>query len=475
MKPASRHGSVSRARSRFVVAVCLATACTVCAWPASASTPAVSSPVLRIFLKDGTPLVCYGEYTRTGDRVVFAVPLGSAATPDALQVITLPADAIDWDKTTNYADTARYQRYAATRGDADYTALTAEVARALSEIALSLDPARKLAVARETRAMLVGWPRTHYGYRATEVRDLALVFDEAISSIQANLGVSTFHLDLVATLEPPRGDLLPDPTLAQSIESARAAARASDSPAERLSLQQAVLAALDLHQQDVDTRWVSSARGRIRADMRRDAREQRAYAKFSARAIEAARSHAASGDVASVERVLAETNIKQAQPGRRRSDDMVALLATLDTHLAAARTRRLELDRWEFRNQTWGTYQAGARLVLEQLNDALQDVDAVRRMSGPDARRLPRSQSRVERASRALSDLEPPGDLRDAHSALTSAVDLMQEALRRRREAVLSLDMQAARNASSSAAGSLLLLDRSRSNIAEYFRRPGSR
>ena len=86
--------------------MCLAAVCPVLAWPASGSTPAVSSPVLRVILKDGTPLVCYGEYTRTGDRVIFAVPLGSAASPDALQAITLPTDAVDWDKTTSYASAA---------------------------------------------------------------------------------------------------------------------------------------------------------------------------------------------------------------------------------------------------------------------------------------------------------------------------------------------------------------------------------
>jgi len=470
-----RHADAPRRRIRFVVAVCLTAACAVPAWPAIGATEAVSSPVLRIFLKDGTPLVCYGEYTRTADRVVFAVPLGSAVSPDALQVITLPSDAIDWDKTTSYADTARYQRYAATRGDADYTQLTAEVARALSEIALSPDPARKLVVARETRAMLVGWPRTHYGYRAIEVRDLALVFDEAISNIQANLGEQTFNIDLVATLEPPRGDLLPDPTFAQSIESARALARASDSPAERLSLQQAILSVLDRHRQTLGGSWVSSARGRIRADMRQDAQEQRAYAKFSARAVTVARSRAAGGDVAGVEQLLAEARINQAQLGRRRPDDMAALLAALDGHLAAARTRRLELDRWQFRIQTFGAYQAGASLVLRQLDVVLEDIDAVRRMSGPAARSLTRSLSRIDLASRALAILDPPRELSDSHSALTSAIGLMQEALRRRREAAMSLDMQAANNASAAAAGSLLLLDRSRSNITAYFQRPGSR
>jgi hypothetical protein len=472
---APRHGDVPGAHPRCFVAVCLVTVCTLLAWPASGSTPAVSSPVLRIFLKDGTPLVCYGEYTRTGDRVVFAVPLGSAASPDALQVITLPADAIDWDKTTSYADATRYQRYAATRGDADYTALTAEVARALSEIALSPDRARKLVVARETRAMLVGWPRTHYGYRATEVRDLALVFDEAISSIQADLGANTFHIDLVATLEAPRGVLLPDPTLAQSIESARALARASDSPAERRSLQESILSVLDGHQQELGEGWVSSVRGRIRSDMRQDAREQRAYVKFSARALRLAASRAASGDVAGVEDVLANAALSRAQLGRRRPDDVSALLAALDAHLASARTRRLEVDRWQFRIQAWGTYRTGARHVLTQLTDLVQDVDAVRRMSGPDARKLTRALSRLNLASRDLANLKPPGDLRDAHSALASALGLMQEAMRRRREAAMSFDMQAASNASAAAAGSLLLLDRSRSNITAYFQRPGSR
>lgn len=434
---------------------------------------AESAPVFRIFLKDGTPLISYGEYTRTGDRVVFSVPLGSVSSPEAFQVVSLPADAVDWTRTARYTDAARYRRYAETRGDRDYTALTAEVAQALTEIALTPDASAKLPIARRTRAKLIGWPRTHYGYRSGEVRDLALTMDEVISDALAELGQDSFSFDLVAVLEPPDGGLLPAPTYEETINSARAVARLSDSPAERMSLQQAILSVLGTRR-SAETHWTVETRGAVARDLRREQQTDRAYGALAARAMRDASRLADQGDVAGVTRVIDDVRVRDARLGRQRADQVVALMATLEPLIFAARERRLQLDRWDLRNRTHAAYRDATTLALRRLDGLKRDLDAIRTFAGPAPSRFGTLRSRLNDVKGALAPLDVPEDLRGAHDTLASAVALMDEAVRLRNDAVLGADRRLSDHASAAAAGGLLLLDRARSAIAAYFQRPGS-
>src|SRR6186713_1670955 len=88
--------------------------------------------LFRVFLNDGTAVVSYGEFARVGDRVVFSMPIGSAgavsSTAPVLQVVNIPATAVDWAATSNYAASLRFVHYVATSAEADYAALTGEVA-----------------------------------------------------------------------------------------------------------------------------------------------------------------------------------------------------------------------------------------------------------------------------------------------------------------------------------------------------------
>src|SRR5690242_12163893 len=90
----------------------LAAACLL--MPAHAA--ADDAPLLRVFLKDGSALVSYGEFARVGDRVVFSMPVDTAADP-SLHLVNLAADRVDWDRTNRYADSARASQYLATRAE----------------------------------------------------------------------------------------------------------------------------------------------------------------------------------------------------------------------------------------------------------------------------------------------------------------------------------------------------------------------
>src|ERR1700681_2923297 len=99
----------------------LAGALAVCALvsPLGVALAADDAAQLRLFLKDGTSLVSYGEFARVGDRVVFSMP--TAVTPNPpLQLVTLAAGRIDWDRTDRYAEAARAARYLDTQADLDF-------------------------------------------------------------------------------------------------------------------------------------------------------------------------------------------------------------------------------------------------------------------------------------------------------------------------------------------------------------------
>src|SRR5512146_2444076 len=79
--------------------------------------------LFRVFLKDGTSLVSYGEYARVGDRIVFSMP--TAATPNPpMHLIDLPADRVDWDRTERYAATVRETHYVETQAEKDYAVVS---------------------------------------------------------------------------------------------------------------------------------------------------------------------------------------------------------------------------------------------------------------------------------------------------------------------------------------------------------------
>src|SRR6516225_3124993 len=88
-------GRFRRAVSAFVAAATLAQAAS--ARPAVAgaqAAPADNATLFRVFLRDGSTLVSYGEYARVADRVVVTLPVGAGSggsTPD-LEVLSIPAD-----------------------------------------------------------------------------------------------------------------------------------------------------------------------------------------------------------------------------------------------------------------------------------------------------------------------------------------------------------------------------------------------
>jgi len=439
---------------------------------AAAQSP-LGPALYRIFLKAGTPLVSWGEFARVGDRVAFTMPLGDPNHPDTLQMVSLPDDMIDWERTNLYADTVRSRRYAQTRGESDYLALTDEMARALTSIAFSKDPVARLAAAEEARRRLVEWPAQHFGYRGADVRDLASAVEETIAGIRADAGERHFSIDLVASFEPPSMPLMNSPTARESIELAAEVSRSTDVGADRMSLQTAILVTLARSRQpSMAAGWAQAVRRRLYDDAKAEARTDRRYADLVSRATREAGTRAARADVTGVERVLAAVRRKDQQLGLRRQPEIRALVTALESHLDTARQRRLDLDRWTYRDETYRAYRRGIESSLKHVNAVTRTAEAVRLMSGPHLRDLAAAERHLGEARAIAAFLSPPDELTASHDGLISAVQLMQAAMGARRTAIQTADLEAARNASAAAAGALLLVARARDEINAFFAPP---
>src|SRR5262245_36519983 len=141
-------------RARLVHAKIVVAFLAALSWHAAIAA-ADDATLLRVFLKDGSSLVSYGERARVEDRVVFSIP--TAATPNPpLHLVNLSAERIDWERTNRYASSARATRYIETRAELDYAALSNTIADALNEVTRTTDPAQRLAIVERRDGR---WPR----------------------------------------------------------------------------------------------------------------------------------------------------------------------------------------------------------------------------------------------------------------------------------------------------------------------------
>lgn len=424
---------------------------------ATAARAGASDAVLyRVFLRDGSTLVSYGEFARVADRVVMSVPVGEGATP-TLELVSISESAVDWERTDRYAEAARARRYAETRGENDFTLLSSEVARILNQVALTEDPARRLALATEARRALAEWPAQHHGYRASDVAQLSAWLDEVVSELRVAAGQSRFDLTFAATTAPaPVEPLLPAPGLRESIELAFTAARLTEEPAERLSLLRSVEAALTPAS---DATWAAPLRARAADAIATEVRIARAYADLTTKTLAAADKRARRADVRGVEDLIRKVLTDDAKLGRVRPQETAALLASLDARLDATRRLRLARDAWSLRSGVLREYRKRTRFALDQLRRSKKWLDDIRQLAGPSPSALNRLTERVAAGGRDLSALKPPPEMERAHGLMTSALHMARRAADARRTALTSGEMKTAWDASSAAAGALMLFD----------------
>jgi hypothetical protein len=428
--------------------------------------------LFRIILRDGTAVASYGEYARVADRIIFSMPIGEIGRNPTLQLVDLPASAVDWESTERYAESTRFAHYVATRAEADFAAFTGQISELLRELALIKDPGRRIEIAETARRQLADWPRTHYGYRSKDIREIGSLLDETVSQLRAEAGARYFDLSLVATTEPPSVPLLPDPTPAQTIEQALAVAQASDVPAERRSMLQSVVSYLDGWTSARSTPWAQYARSRAITSLNAELETEQAYSTLTRRSLAEASRFAARADVGGLEALGSRIRRDDERLGRKRPNEVKALLDAIEDRLDAARRLRLARDRWALRAGLYRKYGQEVGSIIDQLTRIRPALEQIRALAGPDASALSRATRRATQAGDRIKKIVPPTDLAGVHTLLESAASLARQAARARTEAVASGDIQRAWDASSAAAGSLMLLAEARAELQRALKPP---
>jgi hypothetical protein len=458
-------------RRRSVLFASVALASTL-ALPAAAAR-ADEATLLRVFLKDGTSLVSFGEPAHVGDRVVFSMPTGASPNPP-LHLVNLSADRVDWDRTNRYSSSARASHYIATRAEIDYAALSNAMAEALNEVALTPEPARRLQIVEQARRTLAAWPENHYNYRLAEVRQMLSLLDEAIADLRASTGARRFDLALSASVEPLT---IPEPLLAppspkEAIEAVLTASRVVDSSVERTSLLTTALVSLDRDKAVLPADWVTTTRAATTEVINVEMRLDRAYQSFSDSTMTVAGRRARLGDVRGLERLLGQVQARDAALGNRRPETVSALIAALEEKLDAARRLQLARDRWTMRQPEFRQYDVAMSAPIDLFGRLKPSLENIKSLAGSP----PGSLALVERISAQILKLSaaivPPEEFVAAHALLVSAVQLASQAAKVRREATLASDMARAWDASSAAAGALMLGARAQSDIQTLLQPP---
>jgi hypothetical protein len=443
---------MARILKLVLVAVCLALV------PCEAAA-AADVTLFRLFLLDGSVLTSYGEFARVEDRVVFSMPVGGQAEQPHIQVATVRAALVDWPRTDRYSASARYQRYAETRGEEDFRILSNEVAAALNDIGLSSNRQQALALAEGVRRMVAEWPKAHYGYRQDDVREIISVLDQAISTLRAAAGATTFELSLVAMAEaPPLEPVAAMPGPRQQLDEIFHVATLASGGAERVALLQSALALLD--EAGAMLSDAASLRRSAERQIKQELATDRLYASLSQKSTTKATRLAERANIGEIERLQIRISKDDAKLGRQRPEMVDALNGAVQMKLNAARRLRLLRDQWFLRQGTYREYQrsVGAQLLL--LVKSQGSLDAIRRLAGPPPDRLLTLRQQLSGGAERLQRMRTPDHMRATHELLVGAWRFAENAAKARYDAIEGANANSAWEASSAAAGALMMLSR---------------
>jgi hypothetical protein len=173
-----------------------------------------------------------------------------------------------------------------------------------------------------------------------------------------------------------------------------------------------------------------------------------------------------------VEAVIASVRRRDAQLGRKRPEEINALLVQVQISLDAARQLRLVRDRWKERVGSYRAYLKAIAPVVETLARAQRDLDNIKRLAGSEAVDLVALTDWLGTGSKRLNVVAVPDELKSAHALLVSALNLADNAVRTRRSAVMSGELRSAWDASSAAAGSMTLFARAQEDMEAVVKLP---
>ena len=436
--------------------------------------PVDDATLLRVFLTDGRSLVSYGEPARVGDRVVFSMPAAeSSGAP--LQLVNIAASRVDWDRTSRYTTSVQAKRYIETQAEDDYAALSNAIARALNDVAVSKDAAHRLAVVEDARKQIAEWPSRHFHYREFELVQMLELLDEAIADLRASTGApGRYALTLAAFAATPTivEPLLPKPSLQEAIEQVLTAASLADNSSERVSLLASAVAAIDRDRANLPGDWADETRSELQAAIVFEQRTDKNYRTLTTRILAAADRRMRLSDIRGLERLLDTIGQRDRTLGSKRPEAVAALVAAVQEKLDAVRRLRLARDRWALRAPVYAKYRAAIRTPIDLFAAVKPALEDIRALSGSTPGSLAAADRLTRRIQDAAAAIIPPDELAAAHALLISAAQLAQTATAIRREAALAGNLTRAWDASSAAAGALMLGAKARADIQSLLRPP---
>ena len=317
--------------------------------------------VYRVFLKNGDALPSFGEAAVVADRIIFNLLIGGSDGPLTLQLISLPQPLIDMERTSRYADSMRAAFYAATRGEAAYSEMTAALSRDLEQLATIQDRKQQLVVADQLRLGLVAWPRSHFSYRANDIEKLVGMVTDVINELKVAAGEQTFALELMAGPPTPRREtLMVTPGLRESIALSLSASSVADIGEERVAILKSAASIAPAGDREL-ARTVAK---RLQVEMS----AERSYAALAAGIRKRALVAEATGNAAAIDRLQAELVGRDRQFGFRRPRTVQDLIEELRIARTSAVARKDALERYAAVRSRLLDYETAVRPAFSALD-----------------------------------------------------------------------------------------------------------
>jgi hypothetical protein len=266
--------------------------------------------------------------------------------------------------------------------------------------------------------------------------------------------------------------LLPPPDHTQLVQGLMSASMAVESPHEKVSLLQSVIALVDRAVDLLPEAFARAMRASATSAIAEELRIDRQYARLQSSTLAAATQHGSRADVRSLERLRRHVQTQDQRLGGHRPDTIAALVATLDAHLDAAHRMRLAQDQWLLRIERLRAYAHASAGHVDALSASTQSLDDIRSLAGPAPQRLRILAERLGRAARHLANLTPPDELAAVHALFRSAFSLATSAVQLRLDAAAAADVELARQAAAAASGSIMLLERAKTDLAATLKPP---
>jgi hypothetical protein len=203
----------------------------------------------------------------------------------------------------------------------------------------------------------------------------------------------------------------------------------------------------------------------IEEQIQREANIDQRYTDVSQRLITEATRAAGDAQIRDVERVLARIPKEDTRLGRQRPEIVQALTASVQTQLENARRLRLLRDQWKSRQAIFRQYQRAVGSDMVQLVKARPALEAIRRLEGPAPDQLTTLQQLLSGGATRLDRLLVPEYIRGTHELVIGAWRFAETAATTRLRAVASGEISTAWEASSAAAGALMMLNRAQNQL----------